>query len=88
MSHHTDNHLREACQAALDAFKSISKPEFMEIQSKLEFCIGSYDFDHNPTGLVEFGKTALDKLNEFKRLNPRKVNKTVIDNLSRSLSGR
>ncbi len=88
MSHHTDNHLRDACQAALNVFKSINQPEFAEIQSKLEFCIGSYDFDHNPVGLVEFGKNALEQLNAFKKTNPRKVNKSVIENLSRSLSER
>ena len=88
MSYHTDNHLRDACQSALNAFKSVNRPEFADIQSKLEFCIGSYDFDHNPVGLVEFGKAALERLTELRKLNPRKVNKSVIENLSRSLSER
>jgi hypothetical protein len=86
MSHHKGVKVRNACNAAVDAFKKVNKPEYADIQSKLEFCIGSYDFDSNPEGLYEYGKTALGMLKEIKKTNPRKVNKKVIDDLEESLA--
>jgi hypothetical protein len=77
--------LRDACQLALDTFKKIKNPEFNEISSKLEFVIGSYNYDKNPIGLIEFGKIALEVLKEIKKKNPRKFGKEVIAKLEESL---
>lgn len=77
--------LRDACQLALDTFKKIKNPVFNEIISKLEFVIGSYNYDKNPVGLIEFGKLALEMLQEVKKKNPRKFSKDVITKLEESL---
>jgi hypothetical protein len=77
--------LRDACQLALDTFKKLKNPVFNEIIAKLEFVIGSYNFDKNPVGLIEFGKLALEMLQEVKKKNPRKFSKDVITKLEDSL---
>jgi hypothetical protein len=77
--------LRDACQLALDTFKKIKNPEFHEIMAKLEFVIGSYNYDKNPVGLIEFGKVALEMLKEVKKKSPKKFNKDVIVKLEESL---
>jgi hypothetical protein len=78
--------IRNACAAAVQTFTKLKKEEFAELQSKLEFCIGSYDYDKNPVGLIEYGKKALEELKAFKASNPRKVNKKIITELEKSLN--
>ena len=77
---------RSACEAATQVFEKINKDEYKELQSKLEYCIGSYDYDKNPSGLYEYGKIALEELKAFKASNPRKVNKKVIEDLESNLA--
>jgi len=80
----TEN-LRNACQAATTVFAKIKKEEYTDLQSKLQFCIGSYDYDNNPSGLYEYAKVALEELKAFKAQNPRKVNKKIIADLEKNL---
>jgi uncharacterized protein YutD len=77
--------LRDACIAARDAFTKLKSPEFSEIISKLDFVIGSYNYDRNPVGLIEFARIALDMLKEVKKKNPRKFSKEVLSNLEENL---
>ena len=77
--------LRDACQLALSTFTKIKNPVFNEIIAKLEFVIGSYDYDKNPVGLIEFGKVALEMLKEIKKESPKKFSKDVITKLEESL---
>jgi len=77
--------LCEACEMAMQAFKKLNNPEFGDIVSKLQFCIGSYNFDKNPSGLVEYGHKSLAMLKEIKKKHPRKVAVKVIDILEESL---
>jgi hypothetical protein len=78
--------LRNACFNAFETFKKINDEANAEIQSKLEFVVGSYDFDQNPVGLYEFGKKALKILVKIKEKNTRKVTKKVIDDLEKALA--
>lgn len=77
---------RDACEVATQVFAKLNKNEYTDLQSKLEFCIGSYDYDKNPEGLYEYGKVALNELKTFKAANPRKVNKKVITDLEKNLA--
>lgn len=79
------NRLREACEMAAEKFRKLNQPEFSEIISKLEYCIGSYDFDKNPSGLFEYGRKALEMLNDIKKEKPRKISKELIKKLEDSL---
>lgn len=78
--------LRNACEAAVTAFTKINKEEYAPIQSNLEYCLGSYDYDKNPAGLYEYGNVALTDLKSYKEANPRKVNKKIITDLEKSLT--
>ena len=78
--------LREACEQAVQTFRKLKDPDFTDIISKLEFCIGSYNYDKNPSGLVEFGHVALSMLKEVKKTLPRKVSKELLSSLEESLT--
>jgi thermostable 8-oxoguanine DNA glycosylase len=78
--------LRDACEQALQAFRKFNDSDFDDIISNLEFCIGSYSFDLNPSGLVEFGYKALDMLKEIKKTHPRKISKDLLNALEDSLT--
>lgn len=77
--------LKKSCQEAVVAFEKLKNEEYTDIQSKLEWCIGSYEFDKNPAGLHELGSKSLDALKNIKQKQPRKVNKKVIDGLEKSI---
>jgi len=78
--------VRSACVAAIQVFDKLDKTEYADLKSKLEYCVGSYDYDKNPSGLIEYGFMALETLKNFKAQNPRKINKKIIENLEKSLS--
>jgi hypothetical protein len=78
--------LRNACELAVQAFRKLNHNDYNEIISKLEFCIGSYDFDKNPSGLVEYGYKAHEILKEVKKKYPRKVAKEVLTALEDGLT--
>jgi hypothetical protein len=78
--------LCEACKLAMQAFKKLKKPEFNDIVAKLEFCIGSYNFDKNPAGLVEYGFKSLEMLKEIRKKYPGKISTKIITTLEKSLT--
>ncbi len=79
--------LKKSCQEAVVAMQKLNTEKTTNIQSKLEWCIGSYEFDKNPAGLHEMGLKSLDMLKDIKQKQPRKVNKKVIDGLDKALQG-
>lgn len=56
------------------------------LAAEIEWCIGSYKADKNPTGLQEKAQVALTTLNEYKKSNPRKVSKKLIADLEKAVS--
>ena len=78
--------LRDACELAVQAFHKLNQPEFGDIISKLQFCIGSFNYDKNPSGLVEYGFQAFEILKEIKKKYPRKISKEVLAALEDSLT--
>jgi hypothetical protein len=77
--------LKKSCQDALLAMQKLKSDETSEIQSKLEWCIGSYENDKNPAGLHDIGVKSLDMLKKVKQKQPKKVTKKVIDDLEKSI---
>jgi len=77
--------LKKSCQDALQALQKLNKEEYKDILSKLEWCLGSYEHDHNPKGLFEYGIKSLDILKNAKARQPKLVTKKVIDNLEKSI---
>jgi len=85
MSKKINDALKNECQATLDTLARINSPETAELQSKLAWCIGSYDHDNNASGLYEYGIVALESLKALKAANPRKITKKVVDGLEAGL---
>ena len=78
--------LKQSCEEAISAFQKLNDETYSDIQSKLEWCVGSYEFDKNPSGLHEFGSKSLDMLKTIKEKQPRKVSKKVIEGLEKALT--
>ncbi len=74
---------RNACEDAVQTFTKLNNENQKQIKSKLEYCIGSYDYDKNPVGLYQYGELAMNELKAFKAKYPRKVNKKIITNLEK-----
>ncbi len=85
MANAINEKLRNECQNALESLEKLNLEETAELQAKLAWCIGSYDYDQNPSGLSEFGGMALKALTKIKEKNPRKVAKKVIDGLDAAI---
>jgi hypothetical protein len=77
--------LKQSCQEALVAFQKLNDKAYTDIQSKLQWCVGSYEFDKNPSGLHEFGLKSLEILKSVKTKQPKKVTKKVIDDLEKAI---
>jgi hypothetical protein len=79
--------LVKAAQEAAAKFQKMGdNGEFTEIREKLEWCIGSYSYDKNPEGLIDYGKKASAILKEEREKSPRKVGKKLIDDLDKALA--
>ena len=85
MSTRVNQSLRNECQGALELLEKLKLPNTTELQSKLKFCVGSYDFDKNPVGLHEYAVVAFQALIDIKKTSPRKVPKKVVDALEASI---
>jgi hypothetical protein len=79
--------LEKACKDAAAKFQSLDGEKYKEIQEKLEWCIGSYNYDKNPEGLVQYGSQASNLLKEARKENPKKVSKKLVDDLDKALAG-
>lgn len=54
-----------------------------QIVSELEWCLGSYKADHNPVGLIEKSRKALEVLKEQREKSSRAVSKKLIEDLEK-----
>jgi len=79
--------LVKSCNDVITTFEKLKLDEYKELNSKLIWCLGSYKNDKDPVGLIETGAMALNALKGYKTKNPRKVNKKIIDNLEKVISG-
>ncbi|MCK5105611.1 MAG: hypothetical protein KAR17_22455 [Cyclobacteriaceae bacterium] len=77
--------IEKACEAALEKFKKIGLDKYADIQSKLEYVLGSYRFDGNAVGLYEIGEKALKDLKKYKKAKPRLVSKKLIEDLEKAI---
>jgi hypothetical protein len=77
--------IEKACEAALEKFQKIGLEKFEDIQSKLDYVLGSYRFDGNPVGLYEIGDLALKSLKKYKKDKPRLISQKLVDDLEKAL---
>ena len=73
-----NNDLRAVCNDSLEAFRK-QKEDYSEIESKLEWVLGSFDFDQNPVGLHEFAVKSVEIMKEAKKEKPRAFTKKLIE---------
>ncbi len=78
--------IEKSCQAALEKFQKIGIEKYDDIQSKLEFVLGSYHYDHNPVGLYEYGEKALKLLKAYKKEKPKAVSDKLINDLENAVN--
>ena len=77
--------LKKSCIEVLNSFQKINQGNFEDIQSRLEWVLGSYEYDQNPVGLHEIGGKALSTLKTYKVEKPKAVTKKVLDSLEKSI---
>jgi hypothetical protein len=82
----SNDKLRDLCEEASVVIEKLGVEEFADLKSKLDFCIGSYDYDKNPAGLYEYGQKALDDFKAYKAKNPKKINKKLLTALEKALA--
>ena len=78
--------LKNSCEKALEALAKLKDDNFADIKAKLEWCLGSYDYDKNPAGLHEYGAKSLEALKTMRAQQPNKVSKKVIVDLEKAIS--
>ena len=76
--------LKAVCVDTLAAFRK-QKQDYTEIESKLEWVIGSYENDHNPVGLHEYAVKSLDIMKEAKKEKPRAFAKKLIEQSEKAI---
>ena len=77
--------IEKACEAAQEKFRKIGLDKYADIQSKLEYVLGSYRFDGTAVGLYEIGGNALKELKKYKKDKPRLVSTKLVDDLEKAL---
>ena len=76
--------LKSVCAESLEAFRK-QKEDYTEIESKLEWVLGSYDYDQNPVGLHEFAVKSLEIMKEVKKEKPRAFAKKLMDKSEKTI---
>ncbi|MCB0497016.1 MAG: hypothetical protein KDC79_12830 [Cyclobacteriaceae bacterium] len=57
-----------------------------QLISEIDWCLGSYSHDQNPDGLYQKGADALNVLKNYKKENPRKVSKKLLEDLEKAVN--
>ena len=78
--------LAKQCQQVAAKFDKLEDGKYTEIKEKLEWCLGSYNYDKNPAGLADYGKQAVEKLKEARQEKPRQISQKLIDDLEKALA--
>ena len=75
--------LEEASEEALKKLQSLGiEPQ---LQSELQWCLGSYRFDRNPSGLYETAARAVAVLNEEKSKKTKGVTAKFVSDLEKAV---
>jgi hypothetical protein len=75
--------LEQASEEALKKLQALGIEQ--QLQSELEWCLGSYRFDKNPSGLYEVAGRALTVLNAEKAKKTKGVTVKLIGDLEKAL---
>ncbi len=78
--------IESALTAAKDKLTSLGIEE--ALVSEIEWCLGSFAHDQNPEGLYGKAEEAVVALEKFKKDNPRKVAKKILDDLAKAIKSK
>lgn len=72
-----------ACEMILQKLQALGIEE--KLQADIQWCLGSYRNDLNPTGLYDMGQKALSLLQDYRAQNPKAVTAKFITDLEKAL---
>ncbi|AWW31786.1 hypothetical protein DN752_17540 [Echinicola strongylocentroti] len=76
--------LEKTVTATVEKLRKLNIQE--QLTEELQWCLGSYRYDQNPSGLIEKSTVALDALKAEKQKNSRAVSKKLIEDLEKVAS--
>jgi hypothetical protein len=79
----TTEKIEQACIDAKDKLMALGIGE--QTVSEIEWCLGSFASDGNASGLYQKAEEALELLKDYKKDNPRKVSKKLIEDIQKAL---
>jgi hypothetical protein len=82
----SSNKIEQVCIEALNKLKSLGIQE--QLQSEIEWCLGSYRADSNPIGLYDMAERALTVFQEEKTKKTKGVTAKTITDIEKALSER
>jgi hypothetical protein len=72
-----------ACETILQKLQALGIEE--KLQADIQWCLGSYRNDLNPTGLYDMGKKAISVLQDYRTQHPKAVTAKFITDLEKAL---
>ncbi|UCS91476.1 hypothetical protein KZP23_11945 [Echinicola marina] len=73
--------LEKTVEATVEKLQKLKVED--QLIAELEWCLGSYRYDSNPSGLIEKSGVALTTLKAVKEKNSRAVSKKLLDDLEK-----
>jgi hypothetical protein len=78
--------IEKACEDALE--KLISLNVAQDLQAEIQWCLGSFRNDRNPSGLYEMAEKALLVFTQSMEESPKSVSKKLLTDIEKALKGR
>jgi hypothetical protein len=78
--------IEKACEDVLAKLQALKIAQ--DLQAEIEWCLGSYRNDKNPSGLYEMGEKALIVLSQLAEGNSKAVSKKLITDLKNAVKNR
>ena len=76
--------IEQLSEQILDKLKALDVDP--QLQADIDWCLGSYRYDHNPEGLYATSEKALSVFNETKAKNARAVSAKLIADIEKILA--
>lgn len=73
--------LEKTVFSALEKLEKLKLDE--QLQAELSWCLGSYEYDQNPVGVIEKSSKVLELLKSKREENARAVSKKLIEDLEK-----
>lgn len=78
--------IEKTCEAILEKLKALNLD--IGLQGEIEWCLGSYRFDKNPTGLYVMAERALPVFKTARAANPKAVSPKFLTAIEKAMKSR